>query len=129
MNFYGLILGLLSTWRLTHLLNAEDGPWDIFVRLRRLAGSGFWAKLLDCFYCLSMWIAAPLAYVIGRSWRERLLLWLSLSAGAILIERLTLSEQSAVPPALYLEDKEDVDAMLRRGKEENAGSDFQSPSS
>ena len=51
MNFYGLILGILATWRLTHLLNAEDGPWDILARLRRLAGSGLWAELLDCF-CL-----------------------------------------------------------------------------
>ena len=127
MNFYGLVLGILTTWRLTHLLNAEDGPWDVLVGLRRLAGSGFWAKLLDCFYCLSVWIAAPLAYVIGRGWGERLLLWPSLSAGAILAERLTSKEQSVVPPALYLEDKEDLDAVLRRGKEENAGSRSQSP--
>lgn len=88
MKFYWLLLAILVVWRLTHLLNAEDGPWDIVVRLRRRAGTGFWASLLDCFYCLSLWIAAPIACLIGACWVERLLLWPALSAGAILFERL-----------------------------------------
>ncbi len=41
----------LAVWRLTHLLHAEDGPFDVFVRLRRGAGEGFFGKLLDCFHC------------------------------------------------------------------------------
>ena len=75
MKFYWLLLAILCVWRLTHLLNAEDGPWDLVVRLRRAAGTGFWAGLLDCFYCLSLWMAAPIAYLIGSDWKERLLLW------------------------------------------------------
>jgi hypothetical protein len=86
--FYGFILGALGVWRLTHLLNAEDGPWQVFVRLRRLAGSSFWGELLDCFYCLSLWVAAPFALLLGSSWRERLLLWLALSGAASLLERM-----------------------------------------
>jgi len=86
--FYGFILGVLGVWRLTHLLNAEDGPWKVFVRLRKLAGSGFWGELLDCFYCLSLWVAAPFALLLTSSWREGLLLWLALSGGAILLERV-----------------------------------------
>ena len=70
MRFYWLTLGVLATWRITHLLVAEDGPWEMVVRLRRRAGTGFWGKLLDCFYCLSMWVAAPLAVVLGQTWRE-----------------------------------------------------------
>ena len=88
MKFYWLILGVLAVWRLTHLLNAEDGLWDLVFRLRRWAGTGFWAGLLDCFYCLSLWMAAPLAWLIGDHWIERTLLWPALSAGAILLERL-----------------------------------------
>jgi hypothetical protein len=53
MYFYRLLLGILAVWRITHLLNAEDGPWEVVVRLRRIAGEGFWGQLLDCFYCLS----------------------------------------------------------------------------
>ena len=84
MKLYRLVLGLLTVWRITHLLQAEDGPWDVAVRLRRAAGYGFWGKLLDCFYCLSLWVAAPLGFLLGRSWWERALLCPSLSAGASL---------------------------------------------
>ena len=75
MRFYWLLLATLCVWRLTHLLQAEDGPGEFFVRLRRKVGSGFCGALLDCFYCLSLWIAAPIAYLIGEGWVERMLLW------------------------------------------------------
>jgi hypothetical protein len=105
MKAYELALATLCIWRITHLLQAEDGPWDFVVRLRRAAGDGFFGKLLDCFYCLSLWISAPLAWGFGDSWRERLLLWPALSAAAIFLERLT-APRVTPPPALYLEDKE-----------------------
>jgi hypothetical protein len=106
MDFYWLILGILSVWRITHFFYAEDGPWDISYRLRRLAGQGFWGKLLDCFNCLSVWIALPFAYLIGKSWVERGLLWLSFSAGAILLYQFANRYNSA-GPAEYSEDKEE----------------------
>lgn len=105
MKIYELALATLCVWRITHLLQAEDGPGDVIVRLRRAVGEGFLGKLLDCFYCLSLWISAPFAYGFGESWRERLLLWPSFSALAIFLERLT-APRTAPPPALYTEDKE-----------------------
>lgn len=113
MDFYWLLLATLSAWRITHLLQAEDGPWELMARLRRRAGASFWGELLDCFYCLSLWIAAPLAFVIGENWRERLLLWPALSAGAILLERISRREASA-PPAIYFEDQENEHVLLRQ---------------
>lgn len=106
MEFYWLALGILCVWRVTHLLNAEDGPWDLVVRLRRAAGVGYWGKLLDCFYCLSLWIALPFGLAFGRTWKEKLLLWPALSAGAILLERLTSRDHDGAPPASYMEDPE-----------------------
>jgi len=96
MRFYWLICGTLAAWRVTHLFYGEDGPLDAFVRLRRAAGEGFWGSLLDCFYCLSLWMALPLAFYLGESWKERLLLWPAMSAGAILLERLTTKEMEPV---------------------------------
>ena len=113
MGFYGLVLGILGVWRITHLLSAEDGPGDILVRLRRGVGDGFWGRLLDCFYCLSLWTAVPFALLLAAEWRERLLSWLAFSAGAILLERATVA-RTAVPPAPYLEDKEDHHELLRQ---------------
>ena len=113
MGFYGLVLGVLCVWRITHLLQAEDGPWDVIVRLRRVVGEGFWGSLLDCFYCLSLWIAAPFAFVLGETLTEQLLLWPAVSAGAILLERATNRDQET-PPAPYIEDEEDERGMLRQ---------------
>lgn len=132
MRFYWLTLGILTVWRLTHLLNAEDGPWDVMVRLRRRAGNGFLGELLDCFYCLSLWISAPLAYVIGEGWKERLLLWPAISAGAIVLEKLSNRKHDAAvpPPAIYFEDPEEEnnDVVLREEERTIHGRGFQSPS-
>ena len=84
-----LTVGAVAVWRITHLLHAEDGPWDALARLRRLAGNGVWGKMLDCFNCASVWVALPLAAVLGTQWKERLLLWPALSGAAILLERAT----------------------------------------
>ena len=101
MKVYRFILGLLTVWRITHLFQAEDGPWDLSIHLRRAVGNGFWGKLLDCFYCLSLWVSLPVAWVIGQTIVERTLLWLAFSAGAILLER------SAGAAVSYEEDQED----------------------
>ena len=81
-------LAVLAAWRVSHLLAKEDGPGDILVRLRRWFGESWTGKLMDCFYCLSLWVSAPLAlWAVG--WRgDAAVVWLSISAGACLLERL-----------------------------------------
>jgi hypothetical protein len=112
MRFYWLLLALLSVWRITHLLAEEDGPWDLVVWLRRRQGDGFWGRLLDCFYCLSLWIAVPFAYLLGETWDQRLFHWPAISAGAILLERITRGPESPTPE--YEEDEEVPNAVLRQ---------------
>ena len=97
MKVYRFVLGLLTLWRITHLLQAEDGPWDIVVRLRRVAGNGFWGKLPDCFYCLSLWVATPLAFSLGENSWERAFLWPSLSAVASSLEQATNPALNVAP--------------------------------
>jgi hypothetical protein len=82
-------VGALATWRVTHLLVEEDGPGDIVVRLRRRAGDGWVGGAMDCFYCLSIWTAAPVAAAVARRPREAPLIWLALSGAACLLERAT----------------------------------------
>ena len=86
---YWLLLGVLAVWRITHFLHAENGPGNIVIRVRDAVGKGAVGNILDCFYCLSVWVAAPIALWLGHSWGERTLLWPALSAGAILLERIT----------------------------------------
>jgi hypothetical protein len=108
---YWLVLGVMSVWRITHLLTFEDGPWRVIANLRRTPGDGFWSDLFDCFYCLSLWIALPAALAIGTGWLEKMLFWPSLSAGAILLQGFL--QRIAAAPAVYREEKEDRDGMLR----------------
>jgi len=105
-----LIVGALAVWRVTHLLNAEDGPSGISVRLRRWAGNGFFGEALDCFMCLSLWAAAPVAAILAHSAIEGALSWLALSAGAILLERATTREGGA---GTFIEDKETDDVLWK----------------
>jgi hypothetical protein len=83
------VVGALATWRVTHLLVEEDGPADAVVRLRERAGDSWVGQAMDCFYCLSIWTAAPVAVAVARRPRERLLTWLALSGAACLLERVT----------------------------------------
>ena len=87
-----LLVGVLAVWRVTHLLQAEDGPWNVSVRLRRAAGKGFWGRLLDCFSCLSLWVAAAVALLLAGGTTQAILLWLALSGGAIVLNRLLPAE-------------------------------------
>lgn len=105
MTVIGLAIGILGVWRITHLLHAENGPWNTVERFRSLIGSNFWSALFGCFYCLSLWVAAPFAVFLAGGAKQRLLLWPALSGGAILIERLT-SRDAALSPAAYSEDEE-----------------------
>ncbi len=86
--WFRLLLVVLATWRLTHLLASEDGPGDLIANLRLWLGDSFFGKLMDCFYCLGLWIAAPLALLITRKWSEWPLVWLALSGAACLLERI-----------------------------------------
>jgi Protein of unknown function (DUF1360) len=82
------VLAALATWRVTHLLASEDGPADVIVRLRALLGRSIFGKLMDCFNCLSLWIAAPAALFVSRRPLEWVLCWLALSGAACLLERM-----------------------------------------
>lgn len=84
--WYWLVLGVLAVWRVTHLLHVEHGPWGAFFAIRKLAARFGGGSLFDCFYCLSIWVAAPAALWLADGWGARGVIWMALSAGAILIE-------------------------------------------
>jgi hypothetical protein len=89
ISFIEITLCILATWRITHLLSQEDGPFDLVFRFRKLLGQGFFGSLLDCFYCLSIWIAIPFAFLLCNRWLDGIITWLALSGGASLLFKLT----------------------------------------
>jgi hypothetical protein len=81
------LLAVLATWRVTHLLAREDGPFDIVLRLRASLGHGVLGKLFDCFYCLSVWVAAAITWLAFREPWDIFLGWLALSGAACLLDQ------------------------------------------
>jgi hypothetical protein len=104
MNWFYFVLSLLAAWRVTHLLQAEDGPFDLIYRIRKALGNSVFGRMMDCFNCLSIWVAMPFAWFLGKTWPEKVLLWLALSGGAILLERLTNRDKDKHHFTEYKED-------------------------
>lgn len=91
------VVAVLATWRVTHLLANEDGPADVIVRLRSRLGDSLAGQMMDCFNCLSLWIAAPAAIFVVRTPLEWLFAWLALSGAACLLQRFS-DEPVAIEP-------------------------------
>ncbi len=85
----GFAVCTMAVWRITHLLSQEDGPFDVVLRFRKLFGQGFFGNLLDCFYCLSLWIAVPFAFYLCNEWLQGFIIWMALSGAACLLFKLT----------------------------------------
>ena len=102
------VLSALATWRVSHLLVNEDGPWEILARLRQWLGASPAGRLMDCFGCVSMWVAAPLSFFVFRRVPELILCWLALSGAAFLVERML-----PVPLVIERTCEESIHGMLR----------------
>jgi hypothetical protein len=82
-------LAVLGTWRISHLLTQEDGPADFVIRIRARLGSSLFGTAMDCFYCMSVWVAVPMTAILNRPATESILIWLAMSGAACLLERAT----------------------------------------
>ena len=93
-----LVAMCLATWRLSHMLVYEEGPWDIFWRIRNMFGIEHYedgsiagvpekvmAKLFGCLPCMSIWMAG-LVYLVWHY--EPIPVWIVAASGcACLINR------------------------------------------
>jgi hypothetical protein len=115
--WFRLTLSVLATWRVSHLIAHEDGPFDVIVRLRRRAGDGFVGKLMDCPYCLSLWIAAPLALLLAGTPGAWCVAWLAISGGSSLLEKFSRSVREPRPaemnPTIFPLEGDYDDVLLR----------------
>ena len=87
--WFRFVLAALATWRLTHLFANEDGPARFAARLRTVLANSALGVLADCFGCLSLWIAIPLAFFVSTRPLELVVAWLALSGSAFLLERIS----------------------------------------
>lgn len=99
MDFLELLIMILATWRLASMFVSEDGPFDVFRRIRSIIGvthhddgtiaqipDRTLSKLFTCMWCMSIWMAG----VVYGFWIVcPIVVWiLGLSTGAIIVERI-----------------------------------------
>jgi hypothetical protein len=106
------VLVVLANWRVSHLLVAEDGPFEVFARLRNRLGSSRMGALMDCFGCVSVWVAAPLSLFVARALPDLFLCWLAVSGAAFLLELLR-PQPLLIQPAVETAKDESLHGMLR----------------
>jgi len=83
------VLCAFACWRLAHLLASEDGPGGLVLRARRFLGDSVFGRAMDCFYCVTFWVAGPLALVLAQDLLGWLVGWLAVSGAACVIERVS----------------------------------------
>jgi hypothetical protein len=100
----------LASWRLAHLLHAEDGPWQCVARLRQALNERQ-LGVLECFLCASVWTALPAAMLVSTRRRQFLIAWPALSAAAVLIERAAFPGTLLEVPEFF--EDEEIAHVLR----------------
>src|SRR3954470_11249794 len=105
MNAFYFTITALAVWRLSYLFSSEDGPFNLIYLLRQKTAAGFFGKLLDCFYCTSVWVALPFGLWLGNTWILKFIMWLALSGAACLLQKSTSKETSNTMP-YFEEDRE-----------------------
>jgi hypothetical protein len=94
MNWFILLLGSLATFRLSHLLTLERGPFAIFERFRNLmpGGRGSLKELVNCIWCFSLTASAIVCLILWAGglrmyWDMWVLHWFSFSSVCLLVHR------------------------------------------
>jgi len=94
------VIFFLAVWRLSKIMTEEEGPGMVFTHLREFAGAEYdgvpeqwdllsgYAKLLQCPYCISVWIALSIFLLryVSKDLYKIVVMSLSGSAATALIE-------------------------------------------
>jgi hypothetical protein len=80
-------MSVLATWRLTALVAYESGPFRSLEAFRRLLVQLRLGRLVGCFHCLAVWMAAIVVAVVYRWEPMTVLVWLAVAGAVSIIER------------------------------------------
>jgi type IV secretory pathway VirB3-like protein len=100
-----IIILSLAVWRVTSLLVSEDGPFNVFAKMRYLLGVRYnersepyglnvVSEMLLCVWCASLWVAlfAAIMYIFLGTIIIYVSLPFALSTGAVIIEKIVAGE-------------------------------------
>ena len=66
------VLTIFATYRIAYMMTRESGPFGLAERLRtfiyeRTEVGSIWREGIDCIYCVSWWVAWPVAGILRPS--------------------------------------------------------------
>ena len=93
--FLILILGSLATFRLSHLVTQERGPFAMFERIRNAmpGGRGSAKEWISCIWCFSLTASGVVCLILWAgglqlTWDYWILHWLSFSSVSLWINHI-----------------------------------------
>lgn len=90
VTLFKFILACLATWRICSLISGEEGPWNIFRRIRAYVTlkSPSLGEGAHCLWCVSLWISPFVAFWISTDIPAWVVSTFALSGGAILVDAI-----------------------------------------
>lgn len=100
MQLLDFLVAGLATWRITHLLIYENGPFRVFRKLRERLGVVYYEdgddvlshkyEITTCVWCLSVWVGAMVAglWFVAGSFALWPVMPFALSAIAVILHEL-----------------------------------------
>jgi hypothetical protein len=90
-----LFIFSFCVYRISFLLSEEDGPFGLVIKFRKLLGKSWLGKLMDCFYCTSIWISFLLVFIFVKGELMTLVMEsFATSGAAIAIHKLTSKSET-----------------------------------
>jgi len=94
MTWFVLVLGSLATFRLSHLVTKERGPFALFERFRNAmpGGRGSLKEWVTCIWCFSLSTSAMICLLLwlggyALAWEFWVLHWLAFSSMSLLVHK------------------------------------------
>lgn len=101
MNLSWIAIVGLASFRLTKLISKEAGPWDVFMVFRSWAGvydigpdkkpMGFLGKMIECPFCLGIWISFFLWLLPEGMFRRYFVGFLAVAGIQTILQAATMS--------------------------------------
>ena len=93
-SWFILVLGSLATFRLSHLMAKERGPFAMFEFIRKAApgGRGSVKEWLSCIWCFSLTASALVCVILwaggyALAWNYWILHWLGFSSISLMVNK------------------------------------------
>ena len=87
MVYFTFLVAALATYRISFMIGQEDGPFDLFSRLRGKVGQREWyGRGMHCTLCISFWVSLLCAVFMAEG-VTIVTYWFGIAGGVLVLHR------------------------------------------